>query len=414
MRIHIILTTLFILLVIPISTKGYQVSHVTLWEAKDKVREFLPSINEDNLIIIMGSKLSVSDQIFFTIMKTQINTIRNIEFQKDTCIEEVEELNETYIVLLGGSKTNVLTNQLIDTINISEKLIAPPVNILLGLEEDAEKKIVILYTLREEYNNLNKAVERSPLNPILGTGYTPIAATATSIILLYIWNTISGGLVELASDYTSESIIDRITILHKKRRKRDLSIHRIINPRETVAVIASAIVFSIAMSWTWSNELTDLLGMFLLNLIIIGSILLLRETLRQYLCYRYNVKTEHVFWPFGALLTLTSTFLGNTFSLASYTMIDEEEEKSFGRIVYLISIILYVFVLVVFLWNLFYPSIILQMMFTYTIMMLFIDFFPLPPMDGYDIRKWNLKAWIILYTLIIISYISINFTTLII
>ncbi len=38
-----------------------------------------------------------------------------------------------------------------------------------------------------------------------------------------------------------------------------------------VAAIASAIVFSIAMSWTWSGELTDLLGMFLLNLIIVGS-----------------------------------------------------------------------------------------------------------------------------------------------
>jgi len=77
--------------------------------ARDKIREFLLSINEENLVIIMRSKLSVSDQIFFTIMKTQINTIRNIEFQKDTCIEEVEELNETYIVLLGSSKTNVLT-----------------------------------------------------------------------------------------------------------------------------------------------------------------------------------------------------------------------------------------------------------------------------------------------------------------
>ncbi len=68
---------------------------------------------------------------------------------------------------------------------------------------------------------MNKAIERSPLNPILGSRYTPIAATTTSIILLYIWNTISGGLVELASDYTSESIIDRTTILHKKRRKEN-------------------------------------------------------------------------------------------------------------------------------------------------------------------------------------------------
>lgn len=422
MKQSILLTTIIICIlctriIIPVSGSS-PVEHVSLNEARNEIKSFFSSVGANDLVILMGSKLSIGDQIFFTIMKSQIHGIENENIYPDTFVDSVDQLNETYVVLLGSEKTNVLTNQLVtgEKINISKTLIAPPLVLVFGFENETGKNIVILYTLKEKYNNINKAAERSPLNLILDTKYVPIVATAASMIFLYIWNTLGMTAVELASDYTSESIIERIVISRRaKKKKMDTLTHRkFIDVKEGIAVLFSAIVFSIAMSWTWSNELTDFMEMLFINLVIISFILLLRESARQYFCYRHKVKAEHVFWPLGALLTLISTILGNTFSLASYTVKDEknEIEKQFGKITFFISVILFLFVLLTFVWNLFYPSLLLQMVFTYTIMMLFIDLFPLSPMDGHDIKKWNFPIWLIFYSIIIISYICINFTFL--
>ena len=410
-----LLTLLIIFITLAIPVLGESYTYVSLDEARNEVEKFFSSANENNLIIIIGSKISLGDQIFFNIIKNQIDVIKNEKFYPDNSIESINQLNETYIVLLGSEKTNILSNQIItnNTINISKTLVSPPVIIVFGSEKISGKKILILYTLKEKYNNLNKAVERSPLNAIMDKHFIPITATAISLIFVYLWNIFSTTIVELISDYTSESIIEKIIIKHRSKKK-EFSIRKYINSKEGISILLSSIVFSIAMSWTWSEKLSDFLWMFIVNLIVIGLILLLRESARQYFCYKHNLKAEHVFWPFGAILTVISTFLGNTFSLASYTLKEEKEEieKQFGRIIFLISIILFSFSIITFLWNLFYPDIIFQMMFTYTIMMLVIDLFPLPPMDGSDIRKWSFKKWFTLYIIVIFFYISVNFTFL--
>ncbi|HEC89702.1 MAG TPA: hypothetical protein ENI44_03865 [Thermoplasmatales archaeon] len=408
------LLTLFIILIsLAIPVLGENSTYVSLDEAKKEVEGFFSSANENNLIIILGSKISLGDQIFFNIMKTQINVIRDERFYPDTSIESIDQLNETYIVLLGSEKTNILSNQVItnETIDISKTLVSPPIILVFGLDNTTGKKILILYTLKEKYNNLNKAVERSPLNAILDKRFIPVTATAISLIFIYIWNIFSTTIVELISDYTSESIIERIIAKHKRK---EITIRRYIDSKEGFSILLSSIVFSIAMSWAWSEKLDDFLWMFIINLIVIGLILLLKESVRQYFCYQNNLKAKHVFWPFGAILTVISTFLGNTFSLASYTLREEKEEieRKFGRIIFLISLMLFTFSIIIFILNLFYPDIIFQMMFTYTIMMLVIDLFPLPPMDGSDIRKWSSKKWFTLYIIVVFFYISVNFTFL--
>ncbi|MCD6236772.1 MAG: hypothetical protein J7K13_02315 [Thermoplasmata archaeon] len=412
----LIITLFFISVIVVTPVMGDSSNYVSFDEARSEVRSFFSSANANNLIILIGSKVSLGDQLFFNAMKTQIDVIKNERIYPDIYVESIDQLNETYVVLLGSEKTNALSNQLItnETINISKILISSSIVLVFGSEETSSKKILIIYTLKEKYNNLNKAVERSPLNAVLDKRFVPVAATGISLIFVYLWNLFSTTIVELLSDYTSESIIERITAKHRSKKK-EFTVRKYINFREGIAILLSSIVFSIAMSWTWSEELDDFLWMFVINLIVIGTILLLRESVRQYFCYRHNLKAEHVFWPFGAILTVISTFLGNTFSLASYTLREEEEEieKQFGRVVFFISIILFSFSIITFLWNLFYPDIIFQMMFTYTIMMLVIDLFPLSPMDGSDIKKWSFRKWMALYVVVVFTYVSVNFTFLI-
>ena len=412
----LIITLFFISVIVVTPVLGDSSNYVSFDEARSEVRSFFSSANANNLIILIGSKVSLGDQLFFNAMKTQIDVIKNERIYPDTYVESIDQLNETYVVLLGSEKTNALSNQLItnETINISKILISSSIVLVFGSEENSSKKILIIYTLKEKYNNLNKAVERSPLNAVLDKRFVPVAATGISLIFVYLWNLFSTTIVELLSDYTSESIIERITAKHRSKKK-EFTVRKYINFREGIAILLSSIVFSIAMSWTWSEKLDDFLWMFVINLIVIGTILLLRESVRQYFCYRHNLKAEHVFWPFGAILTVISTFLGNTFSLASYTLREEEEEieKQFGRVVFFISIILFSFSIITFLWNLFYPDVIFQMMFTYTIMMLVIDLFPLSPMDGSDIKKWSFRKWMALYVVVVFTYVSVNFTFLI-
>ena len=112
-------------------------------------------------------------------------------------------------------------------------------------------------------------------------------------------------------------------------------------------------------------------------------------------------------WPFGIVITLISTFLGNTFSLVSYNLLDTEHqaEKKFGKLSFIISLITVIVAFAAYIYNIFNPSVVVQMIFVYCIMSVFIELFPLSPMPGADIKKWNFFVWASSYLFVIASYI---------
>ena len=60
--------------------------------------------------------------------------------------------------------------------------------------------------------------------------------------------------------------------------------------------------------------------------------------------------------------------------------------------------------------NVLFPSLIMQMIFVFSIMIVFIEMFPMSPMPGEDIKKWNFTVWLISYIVIILAYIGLNFS----
>jgi Zn-dependent protease len=146
---------------------------------------------------------------------------------------------------------------------------------------------------------------------------------------------------------------------------------------------------------------------------VVSIFYLIREGLRVRYSKKYSLITEHVFWPLGSILTFFSTILGNTFSLASYIALEnEEKEKRYSRMYFTIFSILFGLTLLTFILNILVASEILQMFYTFTIMAVFIDMTPIQPMDGYEIKKHNMKRWIALYIPVFIVYIIIMFSTL--
>ena len=402
-----------------LSVVGKQIA-VTYCDFDDityEIASLLSSYAEDEIVIIMGSNLDFEDRALFLLASSQIDELKNIRLISDSEVNSTEDLDEKAIILIGSEKTNILSEELINKnkLNISKTLVSSSYVVVLGSDEN-NKTTLMFFTTKEFYNKENKAAEKSPLSAFIDKKYIPVAATATSIVLLYLWNIIGTTAIEFVFDFASEKVGDK-KIRGKKVKKKKEHTHKFskyIDLKEIFSIIFAVIIFSIAMSWTWSTDLSEFFELFFINLIVIGCIFLLRESFRIYFSYRKKLNTEHVFWPFGAALTIGSTVLGNTFSLASYTVVEDEENiRKYGKMYFLISLLIYGISILAYILNFINPSVILQMTFVFCIMGLFIDMAPIKPMDGYDVKKWNFGIWLFFYIIVIISYLIMNFTAFI-
>jgi parallel beta-helix repeat protein len=254
----------------------------------------------------------------------------------------------------------------------------------------------------------NKIDSRSILGGHFDKQYTIIIATILSIFLLFLLNF----LIEFFSDYSSER-----TIEYRKKRKNRFSLKKkehvqlskFISWNEIIAIIIATFLLSFVLSWTWSPNFEIFWETFIVFLIIVAIIFFIRETLRSYLCCKLKFHSEYYVWPLGAVMMIVSTAIGNTFSLSANHHYNGEDIKKCGKVSFIVSIILYIIVFIAFLINLFYNSAILQMIIIVTILNLFIDLFPLNPMDGYEIRHWNIYLWAIIYIVVLISYVTVYF-----
>jgi len=257
----------------------------------------------------------------------------------------------------------------------------------------------------------NNAIENSPLNAILPKEAVPLAATIISVTTIGLWQLFGGILIDFFSDYSSERIID--SKANKKILSSKFDKYKIpyipLTTTELFNIFIAVVVFSIALSWTWGNSFDEILFLFLLNIIILSFIYILRELLRVHYSSKLDIRTYHILWPFGAVLTIVSSFLGNTFSLASYNTAENEDDGRYAQMLFNSNIIFYMIAAIVFIINFMISHVVFQMIFIFLIMTLTIDMTPLKPMDGNIIRKWNANKWMLLYSIILVSYVFMIF-----
>lgn len=286
---------------------------------------------------------------------------------------------------------------------------------LLFTEENKEKVpssgfFGFLSTNSENESFLENQIDgRSLFGNAVDKKYVIPAATAASIILLFLFNF----LIEFFSDYSSEHALDFRKDKKdktKKNKKRSLSSHKYLNKRELLSILVTTLLLSFVLTWTWVSDFSVFIELFLITLFIVALIFLIRESLRSYLCHKQNIQSEFYVWPLGSVMMIVSTVIGNTFSLAANHHYDEKGDiKKCGRVNFIVSLFMYLVVLSAFITNLIYPSIVLQMIVIVSILNLFIDLFPFRPMDGYELRQWNLPIWAVMYVLVFISYVVVYF-----
>jgi hypothetical protein len=254
----------------------------------------------------------------------------------------------------------------------------------------------------------NKIDARSLLGDNPDKNYAKIIATILSIILLFLLNY----LIEFLSDYFSEK-----TIEHRKGWKGRFALKTaaiaapsmFLSIKEIIAIISSTFILSFVLTWTWVPDFSMFLETFIVFLLIVLVIIFIREALRGFLCSRFKFHSQFYIWPLGAIMMFISTAIGNTFSLAANHHYDENDIKKCGKVSFIVSLVLYIILFISFMINLYYPSTILQMIIIVSVLNLFIDLFPLNPMDGYEVRIWNFYLWLSLYIIILISYVVVYF-----
>ncbi len=255
---------------------------------------------------------------------------------------------------------------------------------------------------------INKIDQRSLIGNFIEKNLSKIIATILNLLLLFILNF----LVEFSSDYFSEHTIE----FRKSMRDKIAPIasmiqmkNRFLNFGEIMAIVTSSVILSLVLTWGWSPDLSIFWEPFVIFLVIILVFMVIREVLRAFLCTKLKFHSKYYIWPIGAVMMFVSTALGNTFSLAANHHYDEGDLKKCGKVSYLVSLVIFLFVALCFIINIVYPSTILQMIIIVNILNLFIDLFPLNPMDGYEVRHWSKMLWISLYAIVFIFYVIVYF-----
>ena len=384
---------------------------------KEEIRQQLSGLTHSDLVIIKGNNLSIQEELLMYFAQQQLPDLTKIESVYDTDITNISEFASNYqkIIFLGGNKTNEIIRYLLASnhLEIEEQYLSTPFVASFGTSYYLNKDVIIFSTGLETTQLENKGPDRSPLSQIMDKRLTPIVATIASITIIHLANLFGSTISEFFFDFTSEKLGERKKRKHDFKEKKKTSKKSVVHVKEIASILVAIIVLSLSLSWTWSTDLSHFYSLLLINLFVVSIFYLIREGLRVRYSKKYSLITEHVFWPLGSILTFFSTILGNTFSLASYIALEnEEKEKRYSRMYFTIFSILFGLTLLTFILNILVASEILQMFYTFTIMAVFIDMTPIQPMDGYEIKKHNMKRWIALYIPVFIVYLVIMFSTL--
>jgi hypothetical protein len=371
-------------------------------DASADVEKFFNNCPKEQIVIVIGSKISIEDQLIFNIIKKNLNSMQAISIVKD---KDYIKKNTDHIVLVGSDRTNLISKNFVtkELNNRTKKDFSP---LILDTSSVNGNKIMMLYSKKEVTNQVNSAAAKSPLNIIIDEKYVPAVATLLSLFLLYLWQILG----KTSFDLISESVASKF--LDNRASKKKIKKHEHINKYEILAFVIYVIIFAWTIAYGWSDNSTDFWYLFKLNLVIVGVISFVREGARLLFSNKHKFKSEFRLWRWGSIVTILSTFLGNTFSLVSYTLLDEDEkdEKRFGKYSYFLAILTFLFAIIAYIVNIVTPSVMWQMMFVFCMLIVFIEMFPMSPMPGYDIRKWNFPVWIISYVVVFLAYVYMNFT----
>ncbi len=357
-------------------------------------------------IIVMGTYASKSEKLAFKAASEQFPDIMQCTTLKDTDSENIDLSGKT-VFLVGGPNQNLLTKKVLETPGCTTETEETPLGVLEFITTPDGQRYVIISD-KAGYDNLARtSAQKSPLAKIIPVEYVPAAATAIGLTLIWLWSFIINFLKRVLRLIVSAKIMKRI---RKKEWNPNFKGFRIfgirIKYREWVSIVLAAATFAFAISYTYLQEGMAILSFIAVNIVVNAIIYAIRNLTRLYMDKKHDIHTEYVFWYWGAFVVLMSGWLGNSFSLAGYTINDKDKKTDKeAKISYTIDLFSIIAALGFFIWNLISPSVLLQMATTLAVSISIVQMLPIEPFGGKNIYRWSKKRWWLLFIPILILFI---------
>ncbi|MFH0861996.1 MAG: hypothetical protein V1875_03100 [Candidatus Altiarchaeota archaeon] len=311
------------------------------------------------------------------------------------------------VVLIGGPAQNSISRQLADEGILSKDRheYLNQIVIVTG-KSPAGGKFVVLSDKRGFVNMPRKAAAYSPLALCLPLQLVPVVASMFGALLA----SIITPLANLAQTYVENVIAERtkskMAISHAKYKFAG------IKAREVFAVVMASVVLALAISWTFAGPTWDLLWLLPLNVFVCLVAGFSHESVHWAAGRALKIETEYRFWLSGSLSTIFSAFLGNAFGLQGF-LLDEVKEATPKWKVALMKISAPLFSAAVMVFfaavNFFVPHTVFQMIYSISGVLAMAEMLPFKPMDGYEIRKWNILAWFVVFSGVGVLFLAANF-----
>lgn len=394
-----------ILLIILLCSPVYGNMHDDMNVIQDKLSKYTSS--SKSKLIVFGKFATTAEKLEFKFAQE-----KNPKLNKVSIVNESEDLslNQSIIYLVGGPTQNEISAKIKSEYEPTEQH-----DVSFGIIETynvSNQTFIILSDAQGYKNNPKAGVYKSPLAKIVPPEAVPLAATVATVSLMWLWHL----LFLLLKKIGSFKLASKIKKYNKKRKlKKEFLGFNIfgirIKLREWLAIAASATIFAAAASYVYIFK-QHLFSFIALGIVINLLIYTVRNGVRLYLDKHHNIHTEYVIWYWGALLTVVSGWLGNTFSLAGYMISDaertEKKKKTEGHVAFLVNLITFIVFIITALWNHFAPNTIIQRIMMLSIGITFLFMLPFKPFSGIYVYAWKKWLWWVFFIPLLVCYVAVN------
>lgn len=369
----------------------------------DQVAAEIEEFVDDDSVIVIGDHLSKTERWALAFVKERYLEIRNTKQ-----IKEEDYFKDNYsgvtVAFLGGPQQNSLSKLYLDTLEVTEKN-EYSFGYVIYLKDEQGNKFMV-FSDKAGFGNTPRDLSKSPLAKVIPEKYIPAVVTVVGFSLLWLWQFLFRIFNRIFRSVGSSKILK---LVKKKKMALHFKGFRVfgirIKYREWFSIVGAAIIFAIAIATSFYAE--NWLDLILVAVIVNVIIYFIRHFTRLIMDKMHDHHTEYVFWWWGALVTVCTGWLGNTFSLSGYT-IKEKDTDHKAKIAYVIDILTFLFAVVFVIWNFIAPTIIIQMAMLMSMSIAVIQMLPVEPFNGKIVYNWKKWLWWISFIPMLAVYIVVN------
>lgn len=383
-----------LLLAVPVSASVQDEIDLVIEEVKPLITD------PDNAVIVKGRYSSAAERVVLTYLRNNYPDIKDVRTIKDSSPKIPYET----VFLVGGPMQNLKAKYVLDLPQREE------MNLSFGRVSIHEgEKTYIVFSDRFGYDNFPKTgPSRSPLRAFLPEEYVPVAASVLTLFLLLLGKFLLNLLLKIFRFKVASKIMGRVKKHDLRDEFKGFHIKGVrFKYREALAITIAAFVFAAAVSYNYLFN-QDVLLFILTNTGVNLVIYAVRHGIRLYLDKHHGHHTEYRIWYWGAILTVFSGWLGNTFSLAGYTVSDEKGKERQGVVNFIVNIVTFFIFLVTAIWNIMSPEPLVQMIMVLSVALSFLFMLPFDPFGGKKVYQWKSWLWWVSFVPIAVCYVWVS------